>query len=67
MSVKEADILQDWTNGGLFRLTCASPAMSVPAGATILRNLGRNYGNCTNQWFIIWSMRLRGTNLNDYV
>jgi len=53
MSVKEADILRDWTNGVLFKLTYASRAMSVPAGATILRNLGRNYGNCTNQWFRI--------------
>ena len=53
MSVKEADMLQDWTNGGLFRLTCVSPAMSLPAEATILRNLGRIYGNYTNQWFKI--------------
>ncbi|GIT09341.1 MAG: hypothetical protein CM1200mP30_29710 [Pseudomonadota bacterium] len=30
---KEADILQDWANGGLFRLTRASPAISVLAGA----------------------------------
>jgi hypothetical protein len=29
--------------------------------------LGRNYGNCTNQWFIIWSMRRCRTNLNDFV
>ena len=44
MSAKEADLLNDWTNGGLFKLTWASPAMSVPARATILRDMGRNYG-----------------------
>ena len=53
MSVKETDILHDWMNGELFRLTFVSPAMSVPAEATILLNLDRNYGNCTNQWFRI--------------